>query len=43
MMFLAFNRVPEEIYLRGPLAVEAYNKALNEGKTRFKRLPIMVI
>ena len=42
-MFLAFNRVPEEIYLRGPLAVEAYNKALNEGKTRFKRLPIMVI
>ena len=43
MMFLAFTRVPEEIYLRGPLAVEAYNKALNEGKTRFKRLPIMVI
>ena len=23
--------------------MEAYNKALNEGKTRFKRLPIMVI
>ena len=43
MMFLAFTRVPEEINLRGPLAVEAYNKALNEGKTRFKRLPIMVI
>ena len=43
MMFLAVTRVPEEINLRGPLAVEAYNKALNEGKTRFKRLPIMVI
>ena len=43
MMFLAFTRVPEEINLRGPLALEAYNKALNEGKTRFKRLPIMVI
>ena len=42
-MFLALTRVPEEINLRGPLAVEAYNKALNEGKTRFKRLPIMVI
>ena len=35
--------VPEDINLRGPLAVEAYNKALNEGKTRVKRLPIMVI
>ena len=43
MMFLALTRVPEEINLRGPLAVEAYNKALNEGKTRLKRLPIMVI
>ena len=43
MMFLALTRVPEEINLRGSLAVEAYNKALNEGKTRFKRLPIMVI
>ena len=43
MMFLALTRVPEEINLRGPLAVEAYNKALNEGKARFKRLPIMVI
>ena len=42
-MFLAFTRVPEEINLRGPLTVEAYNKALKEGKTRFKRLPIMVI
>ena len=42
-MFLAYTVVPEEITLRGPLAVEAYNKALNEGKARVKRLPIMVI
>ena len=42
-MFLAYTVVPEEINLRGPLAVEAYNKALNEGKARVKRLPIMVI
>ena len=42
-MFLAYTVVPKEINLRGPLAVEAYNKALNEGKTRFKGLPIMVI
>ena len=42
-MFLAYTVVPKEINLRGPLAVEAYNKALNEGKVRVKRLPIMVI
>ena len=42
-MFLALTHVPKEINLRGPLAVEAYNKALNEGKVRVKRLPIMVI
>ena len=42
-MFLAYTVVPKEINLRGPLAVEAYNKALNEGKARVKRLPIMVI
>ena len=42
-VFLAYTVVPQEINLRGPLAVEAYNKALHEGKTRFKRLPIMVI
>lgn len=35
--------VPMEINLRGPLAREAYNKALNEGKARVKRLPVMVI
>ena len=35
--------VPMEIDLRGPLAREAYNRALNEGQTRVKRLPIMVI
>lgn len=35
--------VPMEINLRGPLAIEAYNRALNEGKARVKRLPVMVI
>ena len=35
--------VPMEINLRGPLAREAYNRALNEGKARVKRLPVMVI
>ena len=35
--------VPPEINLRGHLAVEAYNKALNEGKTCVKRVPVMLI
>ncbi|XP_067047077.1 uncharacterized protein [Acropora muricata] len=34
---------PPEINLRGPRALEAYNKALTEGKTRLKRIPIMLI
>ncbi|XP_015758966.1 PREDICTED: uncharacterized protein LOC107338244 isoform X2 [Acropora digitifera] len=34
---------PLEISLRGPRALEAYNKALEEGKTRLKRIPIMLI
>ena len=34
---------PAEINLRGPRALEAYNKALTEGKTRLKRIPIMLI
>ena len=34
---------PPEINLRGPGALEAYNKALTEGKTRVKRIPIMLI
>ena len=34
---------PPEIDLRGPGALEAYNKALTEGKTRVKRIPIMLI
>ena len=34
---------PPEIDLRGPRALEAYNKALREGKTRVKRIPIMLI
>ncbi|XP_044166090.1 uncharacterized protein LOC122950038 [Acropora millepora] len=34
---------PLEINLRGPRALKAYNKALTEGKTRLKRVPIMLI
>ena len=34
---------PPEIDLRGPRALEAYNKALTEGKTHVKRIPIMLI
>ena len=34
---------PHEINLRGPRALEAYNKALTEGKARVKRIPIMLI
>ena len=34
---------PPEINLRGPSALEAYKKALTEGKTRLKRFPIMLI
>ena len=34
---------PPEINLRGPRALQAYNKALKEGKTHVKRIPIMLI
>ena len=34
---------PPEINLRGRLALEAYNKALTEGKTCVKRVPVMLI
>ena len=35
--------VPPEINLRGHLALEAYNRALNEGKTYVKRVPVMLV
>ena len=35
--------MPPEILARGPLALEAYNKALSEGRTFDKRVPIMLI
>lgn len=35
--------VPPEIIARGPLALDAYNKALAEGRTCDKRVPIMLI
>ena len=34
---------PPEIHLRGPRALEAYYKALEEGKTRVRRIPLMLI
>ena len=34
---------PLEIELRGPRALKAYFKALEEGKTRVRRLPLMLI
>ena len=34
---------PPEIYLRGPRARKAYNKALEEGETRLRRIPLMLI
>ncbi|XP_067037362.1 uncharacterized protein [Acropora muricata] len=37
------KETPPEINLRGARALEAYNKALREGKTRVKRIPIMFI
>ena len=35
--------VPPEIVVRGRLALKAYNKALAEGKTFDKRVPVMLI
>jgi len=37
------KKVPPEILARGPLALEAYNNALAEGKTCVKRVPLMLI
>ena len=34
---------PPEINLRGPRALEAYNRALTEGKSLARRVPIMLI
>ena len=44
MTFPLFTHtVPLEINFRGPSAVLAYHKALSEGKTTVKRVPIMFI
>ncbi|KAL9963881.1 hypothetical protein ACROYT_G027434 [Oculina patagonica] len=37
------DEVPPEILARGPLALEAYNKAIAEGRTCVKRVPVMLI
>ena len=41
--FLCCNSVPPEIRARGISAVEAYNRALDAGRTSDKRVPIMLI
>ena len=38
-----FTVIPPEITVRGPLALEAYKRALAEGKTCDKRVPVMLI
>ena len=38
-----FAVIPPEIIARGRLALEAYKKALAEGKTCDKRVPVMLI
>ena len=35
--------IPREIHLRGPRALKAYYKALEEGQTRVRRIPLMLI
>jgi GTPase SAR1 family protein len=37
------RRTPEEILVRGPEAIRAYNKALKEGKSKPIRLKLMVV
>jgi polynucleotide 5'-kinase involved in rRNA processing len=37
------NTAPEEILARGPKAQEAYEIALRSGKTKYCRVPIMLI
>ena len=41
--FVIFAVTPPEINLRGPRALEAYNRALTEGRTRARRIPIMLV
>ena len=43
VLFIIFPVTPPEINLRGPRALKAYNKALTEGRTRVRRIPIMLI
>ena len=37
------TEIPVEIKLRGRLALEAYEKALDDGKASVKRIPIMLV
>ena len=40
---ISFVQVPPEILARGPSAFDAYKKALEGGRTRVKRVPVMLI
>ena len=42
-LFLQIEEIPPEIRARGLLALRAYKKALSEGRTCIKRVPIMLI
>ena len=42
-LFIQIDEVPQEIRARGTLALRAYKKALLEGRTCIKRVPIMII
>ena len=42
-LFIQIGEVPLEIRVRGRLALRAYKKALSEGRTCIKRVPIMLI
>jgi len=39
----SFLIAPQEVFARGPAAIQTYQKALVEGKAGIKRLPIMLI
>ena len=42
-MIFYLSLVPPEILARGKEAYDAYNKALKEGKTHDRRIPLMII
>ena len=43
VLIRSLSIVPLEILVQGPLGLHAYHKALEDGKTTVKRVPIMFI